>query len=29
MRSGRIEYRRTAGNGVRIFVDSLFREPSE
>ena len=29
MRSGRIEFRRTAGHGVRIYVDSLFREPAE
>lgn len=26
MRSGRVDYVRTAGNGVRIFVDSLLRE---
>ena len=26
--SGKIEYVRTAGGSVRIFVDTLWREPS-
>ena len=26
--SGKIEYVRTAGGSVRIFVDSLWREPN-
>lgn len=27
--SGKVEYVRTAGGSVRIFVDTLWREPSE
>jgi excisionase family DNA binding protein len=27
--SGKIEYIRTAGGSVRIFVDTLWREPGE
>ena len=27
--SGKIEYVRTAGGSVRIFVDSLWREPEQ
>lgn len=27
--SGKIEYVRTAGGAVRIFVDSLFRDPHD
>ena len=27
--SGKVEYVRTAGGSIRIFVDSLWREPSE
>lgn len=27
--SGKVEYVRTAGGSVRIFVDSLWREPEE
>jgi excisionase family DNA binding protein len=26
--SGKVQYVRTAGGSVRIFVDTLFREPS-
>ena len=26
--SGKVEYRRTAGGSVRIFVDTLWRTPS-
>lgn len=28
MSSGKIEYVRTAGGSVRIFVDTLWREPN-
>jgi excisionase family DNA binding protein len=27
--SGKVEYVRTAGGSVRIFVDTLWREPNE
>jgi excisionase family DNA binding protein len=27
--SGKVEYVRTAGGSVRIFVDTLWREPSQ
>jgi excisionase family DNA binding protein len=27
--SGKIEYVRTAGGSVRIFVDTLFRDPND
>jgi excisionase family DNA binding protein len=27
--SGKVEYVRTAGGSVRIFVDTLWREPTE
>ena len=27
--SGKIEYVRTAGGSVRIFVDTLFRDPNQ
>jgi excisionase family DNA binding protein len=27
--SGKVEYVRTAGGSIRIFVDSLWREPGE
>ncbi len=29
MASGKVEYLRTAGGAVRIFVDSLWRQPGE
>ena len=27
MKAGKVEFLRTAGNGVRIYADSLLREP--
>ncbi len=29
MASGKVEYVRTAGGAVRIFVDSLWRQPGD
>jgi len=29
MAAGKVEYLRTAGGAVRIFTDSLWRQPSE